>query len=307
VTVVGGDPAAMGLPLADAGVRHVRAANVTEGLAALARGNGARPDLVHSHMTAADLAAVGGRPFHRAPCVSTLHFAQPRGHSAIRRSLYRVLPSCFREQIAISRFVADTCGTPTVVIPNGVPDRAPPGAPREPVVLVAQRLESEKDTALALRIWQRASLRTRGWRLEVAGRGAERAGLEALAARLGIDESVRFLGFVDDVGALMARASVMLATAPAEPFGLSVVEAMAAGLPVVAADGGAHREVLDSFGDQRFRIGDSDAGAAALERLADDQTTRVHVADAARRRYEEQYTIEHHVDRLLDVYESVLR
>jgi glycosyltransferase involved in cell wall biosynthesis len=219
--------------------------------------------------------------------------------------LYRALPPFIRRQIAISHFVAEHCDTATVVVPNGVPDRmrsASGDVQRR--VLVAQRLECEKDTALALRIWQRATLREQGWHMAIAGRGSEAAALRSLAHRLGVEDSVAFLGFVDDVASLMAQSSVLLATAPAEPFGLSVVEAMAAGLPVIAADGGGHHEVLAGFDGQLFRPGDSDAGAAALDALAGRPTALLVARTRGRERYEERYTIEQHVDELLAVYEE---
>ena len=97
---------------------------------------------------------------------------------------------------------------------------------------------------------------------------------------------------------------MFLATAPAEPFGLAVVEAMTHGLPVLAADGGAHRELLDAFTDQLFTPGDPATCAAALRRIACDAGLREEMARRGRARYEERYTIERHVDRLLDVYEG---
>src|SRR5262249_50920565 len=121
VTVIGGDPTSMRRPLVDAGVTFRPAATALEGARALAALRRSRPDLVHSHMTAADVAATATWPLLRAPLVSTLHFAQPRGRKASRRAAYRVLPRFFRVQIAISDFVAATCETSTVVIPNGVP------------------------------------------------------------------------------------------------------------------------------------------------------------------------------------------
>ena len=61
-----------------------------------------------------------------------------------------------------------------------------------------------------------------------------------LADALGVADSVDFVGQVADTDRLLGESSVVLAPAPEEPFGLSVVEAMAHGVPVVAADGGAH-------------------------------------------------------------------
>jgi glycosyltransferase involved in cell wall biosynthesis len=305
VTVVGGDPVRMAPAFGAAGVEYVAAADLVHAARSIARLR-PRADVVHSHMTSADLAAIGTKPAHHAATVSTLHFAQPRGRDRARRVAYRGLPPFLDRQIAISHFVAERCETPTVVVPNGVPTRDVPSIERGPIVLVAQRLEQEKDTALALRIWARSSLRTEGWSMEIAGRGSEQSTLRSLARSLGVDDSVSFLGFVDDVGARMDRASVLLATAPAEPFGLSVVEAMAAGLPVLAADGGGHHEVLAGFDGQLFRAGDSDAGTIALDALAGDAAALAAAQRRGRERFEAEYTIEKHVDRLVDVYEGAV-
>jgi glycosyltransferase involved in cell wall biosynthesis len=177
-----------------------------------------------------------------------------------------------------------------------------PATEREPVVLVAQRLEAEKQTRLALEAWAISPLRHEGWELHVAGRGAEALTLRDHAVSLGVDVSVRFLGFVDDVHEQMSSASLLIATAPFEPFGLSVVEAMASGLPVVAAGSGAHAEVLQGFEDQLFASGSVHACATLLTRLGRDSDRRADVAARQLARYDEQYTIERHVDRLLDVY-----
>jgi len=104
----------------------------------------------------------------------------------------------------------------------------------------------------------------------------------------------------------MARAALFLATAPAEPFGLSVVEAMAARLPVLAAAGGAHNEVLAGFDDQVFRAGSADACRDALERIAADSEARTEAAQRGRRRFEERFTVERQVDALLGVYERAM-
>ena len=74
-----------------------------------------------------------------------------------------------------------------------------------------------------------------------------------------------------DTDRLLASSSVVLAPAPAEPFGLSVVEAMAHGLAVVAAEGGAHTETVGDDGCSSRRA--TPAAARALVRLADDRAS----------------------------------
>jgi glycosyltransferase involved in cell wall biosynthesis len=307
VEVIGGDPGRMRAALDPAGVEHRAAATMPAVARAAVRGP--RPDLLHAHMTAADLAAVVGRPVVRRPVVSTLHFAHRRGHSPATRTLYRSLRPFITTEVAISRFVAAEAGGDPIVIPNGIPTTPPaPSDGRENVVVMAQRLEREKDTATALRAWREAGLRHAGWSLQLLGGGAERSALARQAADLGLDGSVELVGSVDDVAARLRRASLFVATAPAEPFGLAVVEAMAAGLPVVAADGGAHRETIaPASPGTLFPPGDASAAARILDELGADAERRATLAATGRARFEAEYTIETHVDRLEALYARLAR
>jgi glycosyltransferase involved in cell wall biosynthesis len=307
VVVIGGDPAEMEPAFAIAGVAFVPAPTAVHAVGEVLKLRGFRPDVMHSHMTAADVAAVLSAPVVRAPLVSTLHFAKPRGRSQLRRWAWRALPGRFSAQIAISGFVAERCGTDAVVIPNGVPCVASSCTPpRERVVLVAQRLEPEKQTQTALVAWSRTTLGSTGWRLQIAGDGSRRRRLEELAQALGITSTVDFLGFVSDIPDRMKRAAILLATTPADGFGLSVVEAMAAELPVVAAGDGAHVELLRGLDAQLYEARDASSCAQTLEHLAGDEERRRAAAAEGRRRYLDHYTIERHVDRLLTLYEEVV-
>ena len=207
-------------------------------------------------------------------------------------------------QIAISRFVADAVGEPTTTILNGVPDAAAED-PADHTVLVAQRLEPEKCTSVALEAWAESKLASDGWRLEIAGEGAERAGLEAETTRRGL-EGVTFLGQQDDMTMLRARAGILLATAPKEPFGLSVAEAMAAGIPVVAADGGAHVETVGAArADLLYRSGDPADCARVLRRLAADVDARRRAGRDLRAFQQQFLGLERHVGALEAAYRSV--
>lgn len=308
VEIIGGAPQPMRRALGSAPVALIEAAGARAALGP-ARSR-PRPDVVHAHMTAADTVAIANRPFVRAPVVSTLHFARPRGHDALTRRLYSVIPRLVTAEVAISRFVADHAGGQPRIILNGVPAPTGPVSPvreRDPVVLVAQRFESEKDTGTAMRAFAASGLAQRGWQLHVAGEGSQRAMLEALALDLGIIAATVFLGRVDDVSDRMGRAGMFLASAVAEPFGLSVVEAMAHGLPVIATDGGAHPETIGiATPETLFRSGDADAAAVLLRRYAHDPAARADLGRRVRARYEEAFTIEAHVDRLEAFYERLV-
>lgn len=300
VTVVGGEPTRMRAELDDRVVVR-RAASVLR--AARAVGGRPSPDVVHVHMTKAETAAWLARPRTRAPIVATRHFARERGSSTPARLLTRLTARSIAQDIAISGFVADTVRGPTVLIPNGVPDR-PAATLESTTVVMLQRLDREKRPEVGLEAFARSGLGDRGWRLVVAGAGALRPELERLAGRLGIGGSVRFAGQVADTDALLAGAAVLLAPAPAEPFGLSVVEAMAHGVPVIAADGGAHRETVGEDG-VLVPVGDPTATAAALVTLAGDLALRRAVGARLRRRQQERFSLTAHVDRLEALYHQV--
>jgi glycosyltransferase involved in cell wall biosynthesis len=108
--------------------------------------------------------------------------------------------------------------------------------------------------------------------------------LVALARALGIADRVTFSGHVDDVGAELASLDVAVhAFTIPEPFGQVVVEAMAAGVPVVAVDAGGPAEVVtDGVDGLLAPMGDVDALAARLTRLATDPDLRRRLVEGGR-------------------------
>jgi glycosyltransferase involved in cell wall biosynthesis len=173
------------------------------------------------------------------------------------------------------------------------------------VVLVAQRLDREKETAVALRAWAASRLADDDWRMEVAGSGAERAALEELVRQLDLTDSVSFLGLVDDLPQRLADAGVFLATTPVEAFGLAVAEAMASGVAVVAAAGGAHAELLGVSSPGLFVVGEWNAAAERLRAFTADGALRLAYGEALRGRQQSLYSIKTHVASLVEVYEDL--
>lgn len=304
VVLVGGDPALMRGIVGDDVELHPAAG--TADVAGVLRRLG-RPDLVHAHMSAAELAAVATRPLHRAPVVATRHFDRPRGQGSRTGAVTRLAARGLAAEISISDFVARETGPGSVVVPNGVPRqplRAAPAGP--PYVLTLQRLEKEKDPLTVLRAWELSGLADRGWTLKVAGRGAERDAVAAAMAEGKLGDSVQLLGFVPEPDELLRGAQCLLATAPREPFGLSVVEALARGVPVVAASGGAHLETLQGS-SLLFPPGDAQRAAAALLRVAQNDPDVAAESVRLRARQQERFSIDTHVDGLERIYTDVLR
>jgi len=105
-------------------------------------------------------------------------------------------------------------------------------------------------------------------RLVIAGRGALRKRLEALAADHGVASKVRFAGLVSDVPRLLSAFDVFAFPSRWEGFGIALIEAMAAGLPVVASRTGGITEIVED-GVSGLLVAPGDPGelAAALARL----------------------------------------
>jgi glycosyltransferase involved in cell wall biosynthesis len=303
-TVVGGDPAHLPAAL-DRAVRWLPGATAIEALRALTR---LGPQSVcHAHMTVAEAVAVASRSRHRAAIVSTRHFAARRGSSLAGRGSSPVISASLDREIAVSDFVARRLERPPdAVIANGVRSSGCLWRPASRTVLVLQRLESEKDTLTALRAWLASGLADEGWSLRVVGEGSERSALEAWAKSEHAPR-VAFAGWSRDVPGELAAAGVLLAPGAVDSFGLAVLEAMAAGVPVVACGAGGHLETVGLLPDApMFPPRDAGAAATALRSLLPEEA-RAGLSAAGRRLVEESFTVSRHVDRLLPEYETALR
>jgi L-malate glycosyltransferase len=138
-------------------------------------------------------------------------------------------------------------------------------------------------------------------RLILVGDGPDRSEALHEADRLGIGDRVRFLGKQDTVAELLACADLFLLPSASESFGLSALEAMAAGVPVIASDAGGLPEVVE-HGESGFLfpVGDIDSmAAAAVEILRDTQRWR-EMSNAARRGSVERFG----ADRVVPLYED---
>lgn len=297
VLVLGGDQRRMRLSLGTA--RWKPADSIAAAYRTLL--GGARRDVVHAHLSFAELAVVLAKPVHRATAVSTRHIAASRGKTRLGRLAHPLIARGLDVEIAISAHVAAALERPpSVVLRHGVASVKTAYDEGSRTVLILQRLEPEKQTATALVAWQRSGLAAQGWQLVVAGEGSERVPLERQSAALGL-ANVRFLGLVEDVPALLSRTAVLLAPAAGEPLGLSVLEAMAHGVPVVASASGGHGETLPVDWPWTFPVGDATAAGAALRGLSGPVARRAG-SKAVRARQASEFDIERHVEAVLAVY-----
>ena len=305
VAVVGGAPAEMTSAL-EGLASWSPGASTCETLTSLIRGG--RRHVVHSHLTKADFCAFAAAAATGGTRVSTRHIATARGWSPTAKRLAPLVRNGLACEIAVSEYVSRSLERPAdLVLLNGVPPVAAPVQSRNKTVLVAQRLAPEKQTATALHAFSLSGLGGRGWRLRVAGSGQEQFELTRLSDALGIGAVTDWLGWSSDPGALYQREGVLLAPALAEPCGLSVLEAMAAGMPVVASGSGGHLETIGQLPSARLFVPGDAAGAADhLVSLAADDDARAVYGRQLRTLQQAHFTLQGHLDQLERVYGRVL-
>jgi glycosyltransferase involved in cell wall biosynthesis len=207
----------------------------------------ARPDIVHTHLVHADVygAAVAGR----ATVVSTKHNDDPfrLGHFRhVERLCARRAKHIICITDALRRFNIERVGIPAAklsVVHYGLDDLpvawGPPGGPILPpearVLLAISRLERQKGLDVAIEALARVRQRHPEAVLVNLGLGSQGDELIALAQAHGVADSVYLAGSVGDVADWLRRAEMLVHPARWEGFGLALLEAMLASLPVVAS------------------------------------------------------------------------
>jgi len=170
------------------------------------------------------------------------------------------------------------------------------------------RLHPQKGFASLLAAVARVRERLPAIRLLLVGDGALRRDLVARAEALGLAEVVTFAGSRGDVPEILAALDLFVLPSLWEGLPNAVLEAMAAGLPVVAtAAGGTPELVVDGETGLLVPPGDVTALAEAIERLLRDAGLRRKMGEAGRKRVEGHFTIEQTVAQTVALYETLLR
>lgn len=153
----------------------------------------------------------------------------------------------------------------------------------------------------------RAAAAVDGSVLVLAGDGELRPEVEREARALGIEDRVRLLGYVDDMGSWYAAFDAFLLTSQNEGAPVVAIEAQAAGVPVVATNAGGTRTVVENDTTGFLvTIGDVAAIAERLERLRDDAGERERLGAAGAARMREQFSVDRMVDDVERVYREIL-
>jgi sugar transferase (PEP-CTERM/EpsH1 system associated) len=263
-----------------------------------------RPAVVHTHNVKPHLQGTLGAWLAGVPVI--LNTKHGRNYPITTRSVLasRVINRRCDCLVAVSDDAAEIArsreGFPddrVRVIRNGIDvaryasaDLADP-ARRTRAIHVA-RLNPVKDQATLLCAIPRILASVPAFTLDIVGDGPERAALEQLATELRIADRVRFLGFRDDIAARLADAGVFVLSSRSEGVSLTLLEAMAAGLPIVATHVGGNPEVVDV--DRTGLLvpsGDPNALADAVIRVMTDPELAIRFGRAGRARAEQQFDV----------------
>lgn len=177
---------------------------------------------------------------------------------------------------------------PHRVVPNFLSDPGTePGtiAPRAELICVGT-LEPRKNQRYALEIIAAARAIGRPLRLTLVGDGPDRTMLESLAKNLGVDGDVEFRGHVTHAATLMREHLAYLHVARMESFGITLIEAMGAGVPVFAPGVGGIPEVFtDGVEGRLIPLGDAKSAAEIIVGLVDDPAALDKLGQGARQRF----------------------
>ena len=260
-----------------------------------------RFDVVQTHD---DKPLIYGAPaawFAGVPCrVHTQHHGRIAQFSRRQRWLMRWASRLVNPFVCVSHDSAKYAAEEGVwpgrlrVIWNGIDlDRFPPCGPQPdgPAVTVA-RLSPEKDVQTLLSAMWPVVDAMPGFRLDIAGEGPCREELVRLTGELRLGEHVRFLGEVHDVSGLLRRACMFILPSRSEGISLTILEAMASGLPVVATEVGGNPEVIEA-GRSGLLVpaGDPAALARAVLHLAANSEEAQRMGHAARHRVEKHFDV----------------
>ncbi len=193
-----------------------------------------------------------------------------------------------------------------VVIPNMVDPRFIVSSATEPkgiftILYVGQLYEAKGVDVLldAVRL-----LRNSDVQLKIVGHGRKEDQLKELARNLGVSEKVEFLGKIENEDLPEIYRNAHLFVHPGiweEPFGRSILEAMASGLPVITSDVGAPPELIHGCG-LTFTAGRADELADAISIIFDDVELRKKLGITARNKALKEYSVDSIVERIENVY-----
>ncbi len=290
-----------------------------------------KPDLVHTHLFHADVYGVlAARWAGVSKVVSSRYAERAAARRWTTRWLNRWLWKRIDHGIAVNACARDFALTTEGIRPEhittvhyglasdklrvGQGARAVLGAelgipsPEAPLIGLACRLDGQHDEPMStLQAFWHISARHPEAHLLITGDGPLRQSLERQARGYGLEQQVHFLGWRDDMPAIIAVLDVLIVSGAQAGADMALLEAMALGTPVIASDADSTLEIVIN-GETGLLIPMQrvDLLTSSLALLLEDGELRRRMAAAARQRLESNFSVDRMVDEILDVYEQLL-
>lgn len=195
-----------------------------------------------------------------------------------------------------------------LTIHNGIHDipnqlRANPDVSNFVHVVMVARFDKQKDHLTLIKAFQNIE----GAKLSLVGDGPNLEVIKNYVNQIGIAERVNFLGYRNNIDEILAQAHIFTSISNWEGFPYTVIEAMRAGLPVIASDvGGVAEAVVEGITGYTVPRGDVNALHQRLLQLVINPQLRAKMGTEGRKRYEAEFTFDKMFERTLNVYEQVI-
>jgi len=279
------------------------------------------PDIIATHSSKAGwLGRIVGKSLG-IPTVFTAHgWAFAEGVPRLQRSIYIVaeklaarlasrIVTVSKHDLKLALQYKVTTPEQLIAIHNGIPDlpnlEADPSQNPPRLVMVA-RFEPQKDHHTLIQAL--ANLRDYSWQLDLIGDGPLRPDMEQMVVDLGLEKHVRFLGECSNVPLLLKDAQIFVLISNWEGLPISILEAMRAGMPVIASDvGGVCEMIEDGVNGYLIPRGDSQLLAKRMMELITNADLRIQFGLKGRNRFVKDFTSNHMNDQILLLYETLLK
>jgi len=278
-----------------------------------------KPDVIHAHTSKAGLIGRLASILTRTPALFTAHtWSFNEGSSSVQDKISAlveralawlggriILVSDANRRSALENRIGT--GPQLSTVWNGIPDhpslQAKHGVNPVPRIVMVARFVSQKDHETLLRALAGVPM---PWSLSLPGDGPLLEAVKTLAEQLGIRDRIDFPGACETVPQLLAQSDIFVLSSKHEGLPISILEAMRAGLPVIATDTGGISESVDD-GVTGYLVKRQDA-VQLRDRLATllcDRELRAIMGRAGRQRFLRDFQLESMILKTLDVYRAI--
>lgn len=278
-----------------------------------------KPDIVSTHSSKAGILGRLACKLTNTPRIFTAHgWAFTEGVPEPSRSIYQLIEKltepladkiiCVSDRDRIIGINSGMKPDKLLTVHNGMPEvsnelKANQDCSDAVKIVMVARFDKQKDHLTLIKAFQTIS----GAQLNLVGDGPNLEEIKNYVNQIGIAERVNFLGFRNNIAEILAQAHIFTLVSNWEGFPRTIIEAMRAGLPVVASDvGGVAEAVIDGSNGYLIPRGDVEVLRNRLQKLVKDEKLRREMGYLARQRYESEFTFQHMFEKTFDVYEKVL-